>query len=209
MTFGSAVFSLASLFIGVAIWRLQLIGKRRFDVAEEALVTFSLAKDAFAYVRNPGGYSGEGQTREGSVGETDPQKRYLDSCFVPIERLNSVSDLFSTLPKIQLLSHYHFGQDAYDAFQALFNAKHKVVVAAWMRAALEKYPTEQQTPQKSDIYSSGGEDDEINSSLLSAQEKLENVCKPYLKSRSVFWPWAPITACPQMIRNFFTTKFSN
>ena len=100
MTFGSAVLLVASSFIGLAIWRFQLIGKRRFDVAEDALVTFSLAKDAFDHVRGVGGYSGEGQTRERTEGETFEQKRHRDSCHVPIERLKSYSDLFSTLRKI-------------------------------------------------------------------------------------------------------------
>ena len=208
MTFGSAVLLVASSFIGLAIWRFQLIGKRRFDVAEDALVAFSLAKDAFDYVRSIGRYSGEGQTREPTKGETDSQTRHhLDRCSVPIERLSSVSDLFSTLPKIQLLSQYHFGQDAYDAFQALFDAKNKVIVAAHTLARLERSP-EQHEQYESIIHSSGADDDEINSSLLSAQEKLENACEPYLKFSSVFRPWAPITAWPQMVCRFFTTKFS-
>ena len=208
MTFGSAVLSIATVLIGLAIWRIQLIAKRRFDVAEDALVTFSLAKDAFDHVRGVGGYSGEGQTRERTEGETFEQKRHRDSCHVPIERLKSYSDLFSTLRKIQLLSQYHFGQDAYDAFLALFDARMKVENAAHMLLKLEGH-AERHAEYERIIYSFGGEDDEIKNSLLSAQETLENVCKPHLKVRSVFWIWAPITAWPQMMRNFFTTKFSN
>ena len=168
MTFWSVVLLVVGAVVGLVIWRIQLIGKRRFEFAEEALIAFCMAKGAVNHVRSMGGYSGEGQTREGTENETEEQRRYRDQWSVPIERFESHSKLFSTLRKIQLLSRYHLGQDAYDAFEALFAARTKVIGAARSLRQFEQWPDKHREHQS--VIWSGGDDDEISNSLQCALE---------------------------------------
>ena len=189
------ILTIVSTVIGALVvlvsWRIQLIGKRRFEFAEDALIAFSEAKEALAYVRNPFGYQGEGSTRERDKYETDQQQRHRDKYFVPIERLRKVNDRFSGLEKIQLLSRYHFGQEAYKAFQVLYDARAEVIVSAEM--LMDEEPgtplSEEIKSERRNIYASGGKNDEITSRIQLAQEKLEKICAKHFKYRSVIWPF--------------------
>jgi hypothetical protein len=48
--------------IGFYVWHRQLIAKRRFDVADTALVAFGRAEAALAYARAPMTFIGEGSS---------------------------------------------------------------------------------------------------------------------------------------------------
>lgn len=185
--------------LGLAWWRLQLIGKRRFEIAEEALIAFMGAKDALAFVRNPGGHSGEGKTRKRAEHETPDVSAALDRYFVPIERLNAVSEKFAPLRKTQILCQYHLGREAGDAFESLFDSRHSVLLAAHLlaedaRRRRELSPEEREQSKEfyRDVYATGGENDRIAMRLEKAQQTLESICKPYLKFENVLWPWRGI-----------------
>jgi hypothetical protein len=53
--------------LGLNAWRRQLLGKRRFEVAEEVLLAAHKAKLSLAYVRNPAGWTA-GETEDDSRG---------------------------------------------------------------------------------------------------------------------------------------------
>ena len=57
----SALGMLVTLFLGLVGWRIQLIGKRRTELAEEALLAFAHAIDALASIRAPMSFEGEHQ----------------------------------------------------------------------------------------------------------------------------------------------------
>jgi len=195
----TGLIALVSVILGLVLWRIQLIAKRRFEVAEEALIAFNAAKDALAYVRNPGGHTGEGKTRKSSQHEEPEIAQLRDTYFVPIERLNTVAEKFSSLRKTQLLCKYHFGDEACNAFDALFRARSDVLLAAQFlaedaedalrgREGGEKEANERKSWMR-DVYSSGGDKDRIGKELEAAQTNLENICTPYLRYRAVFWPF--------------------
>ena len=191
--------TLASIVVGLILWRIQLVAKRRFEVAEEALIAFASAKDAITYVRNPFSFGGEGRTRERSEGEAEEDAQRRDRHFVPFERLNTVSDKFSGLYKTQLLCRYHFGEDAYNALGELFKARQRVRISASLlaKAADRGYVPENRMDEhlkriekwEADIWVGADEDDKISKALDDAQKILEKVCTPYLAYRTAFWPF--------------------
>lgn len=194
---------LAALFLSLlstaVIWRVQIIGKRRFEVAEEALIAFAKCKDALAHVRGALSYGGEGKSRPKEDGEKPEDAERLDRQFVPYERLNRVAESFVSLRKSQLLCLFHFGKEAYDAMDALFKARSDVHLAAMLIADeqrgqrfREATPEEEKMSREAhgDLYATGGKYDVIAIKIATAETTLEAVCGPYLKYRSAFWPEA-------------------
>jgi hypothetical protein len=185
---------LISLLAGLVFWRFQLIGRRRFEVAEEVLIAFSRGKDGIEYIRSPLGYMGEGQSRKKPDNEDPDTARIRDRYHVPRERHKAVEENFVGLRKTQLLCLYHFGKEAADALGVLFEARHKIFVAADMLQDMAA-DREDRDPETKKLYvelrreiTSGGREDRMGAQIEAAQLTLERICSPYLKARSAFWP---------------------
>ena len=104
---------------GINAWRVEFVGKRRIELAEEVLVLFYQARDAIASMRNPMGYIGEGETRKPGPNETSEQKDDLNQAFVLIERYNKHIDAFSRLHALRYRFILQFGADASKPFDDL------------------------------------------------------------------------------------------
>jgi len=176
---------LVSVMTALWWWRVQHVGKRRFEIAEEALVSFALAKDALEYIRSPGSFSGEGEKRPRQDGETEGQRNRRDAYFVPIERINKTVEKFAGLRKTQILCKHHFGQDAYDAFGVLLDVRHIVSVSAAMlieiAGELDFADKDLRREWEADIWGRKNEKDLLYTRLVEAESKLEMVCKPVLR----------------------------
>lgn len=173
---------------GLRAWRAQVVGKRKFEVAEEALVSFARASDALKFVRNIASNSNEGATREKEPDETPDETRRRNANFVPLERLNAASEQFAPLRKTQLLCRYHFGPEAAAQFDAIFSARGAIIVGARMlnilshsNEPLNSASKEIRDKSERAIWGTGGEEDEIARSIDAAMVRLENICAPYLK----------------------------
>ena len=123
LTVGLAIF-------GLYVWRLQLIAKRRFEVAEECLVASYRALNAISSVRSPFGFSGEGKTRERRPEETPEEQQRLDRAYVPIERLERYTDQFASLEKAHVLAEVFLSNDAANAVRELLVARNRIAIAA-------------------------------------------------------------------------------
>ena len=60
VTSAAAVFVAYLAYGGLNTWRAALIGKKEFDLAEEALALFYPVEDAIAAIRSALGHAGEG-----------------------------------------------------------------------------------------------------------------------------------------------------
>lgn len=56
---------------GLTAWRRQLVGKRKGEIAEQALVSFYKARDVFKWARTPAVLTGEGESRKPAEEPTD------------------------------------------------------------------------------------------------------------------------------------------
>jgi hypothetical protein len=174
---------------GLNAWRRQLLGKRRIEIAEEALVAAYKVKNAMSYIRSPGSFGGEGGTRPRVEGENEDLARVKDSYFVPLERMQKTSPDFAEFEKMRLLCQVHFGVDATKPFDEILKARHKVVVAARVLIstaddrAVQQGFREQLRGDIWESYGSGGDvvSDAIVKSVTGAVEQIEAMCRPHLK----------------------------
>ena len=60
----SVIFASLFAIYGINAWRREFVGKRRIELAKEALDLFHQARDAIGYIRNVRGFAREKEKRE-------------------------------------------------------------------------------------------------------------------------------------------------
>ena len=78
--------------------------KRLVELVEPTLADFYSAFDAIQFARFPGSFGGEGTTRVQSEGETEDERRHLNTLYIPVERMQKNIDVFSRI----FASRYRF-----------------------------------------------------------------------------------------------------
>jgi hypothetical protein len=106
--------------LGLNTWRRQLVGKRRFEVGEDLLIKAHKAKMNFGHVRNPVGFSGEGDVLGGREGSR------------ALERIQRLSGDLAELTTARILAEIHIGPKAAERIAEILDAFHEVGWAATM-----------------------------------------------------------------------------
>ena len=117
---------------GLSTWRRETIGKRRAELAEAVLADFYEAHDIIAVARSPGGFEGEGKTRQREIRETEDVSRSLDSYFRTVERLNNKAEFFAGLHARRYRFRALFGTEAAAPFEDLFRIRGEIIIDARM-----------------------------------------------------------------------------
>lgn len=165
-------------------WRRETIGKRKTEVAEQAIVAASRVQSALSYVRSPLGHSGEGKTRQKEEGENEKYSDDRDQAFVPIERLNKFKDDFSQLGSARILCGAYFGKGSMRPFDDLFKVRSEIIRSAQMmmlQVRRHKGGVGQFDQKLEDVIWWHGEDDEISKRINKAVLEIENLCAKHLK----------------------------
>ena len=191
--------TVALALLGVAFWRLQIIGQRRFAVAEECIVSFMLAKYALDYARNGASFEGEGATRTRDADESPDEQRTLDSYYTPVERLRGADQRFVDLEKPALLARHHLGDAAFEAFETLRRARHRVFVSAgtlirlhrqYARHGLATEDTQKLMRRCEDVIWNGQiADDPLTKEVEAATATLRAICDREAAITAAFWPF--------------------
>jgi hypothetical protein len=184
----------AAVCVGVGIawwglqkWRVEQVGRRQCELAEEALALAFEAQDIFDYVRSPFGFVGEGASRQRSEGESEESRKVLDQQFVPLERLNHQADYFRRVQNIRPRLQAIFGSNATAHLDEILKIRNEIVVAARMLShyaadglhdADEARRRHQQTKWKG-----MQTPDLIDDRLLECARGLEGRLEPILRSR--------------------------
>lgn len=194
----SAVGLLITLFLGLVGWRIQLIGKRRTELAEEALLAFAQAVDALANVRAPMRWSNELEALRTEKGH-DPAKRMPgEEGQVVFRRFREAQDRFSALRRIHLLCKYHFGDSAGRAFDDLHEAVKDVMVSAHMLATTQSSELSSSDDRamwrkwEHTIWAGATNPDQIQERVLAAQRDLEALLTPHLRADAALLPIAVV-----------------
>jgi hypothetical protein len=192
---------LVTLFIGLIGWRIQLIGKRRTELAEEALLVFAKAVDAMASIRVPMSLAGERHALRKELGKPEDKKLPGEAYRITLWRLDKWNDRFAELRRVQLLCRYHFGEAAHDAFEQLHNARHRVAVAAHMGADCDALPAQPETitllrEWQATIWAGVVQPDAIADAVSAAQRDLEAILKPHLRADAALLPIAALWQAP-------------
>ena len=188
----SAAVTIASIvaIYGITAWRVEFIGKRRIELAEEVLALFYQARDAIESIRSSFGYEGEGKTRKPGPNEKPEHKEALDQAYVLIERYNKHVEMFSRLHALRYRFMAQFGAEAAAPFDDLNNdlllaAKRKArlsMVPEWSlrsEAAEEKHQRE--WLENEAVYYSGEKDDLIAPRLAKIITDIECRCQPIIE----------------------------
>ena len=118
VTVGLAVF-------GLFVWHWQLVGKRKFEIAEQAVTVWRRANDGLSHVRDPFVRGSEGELVKidekitGKKRENAERHRYI------YERLKDVR-------VTQILVDLHIDHQTARAFDILFRVRHLIRVDADM-----------------------------------------------------------------------------
>jgi hypothetical protein len=168
-------------------WRNQLIGKRKFEVAEDTIVAAYKALDALKWIRNPGVWSGEKIDRPTQQFETDDQKRLRDTFFVPIQRIKDTSEDFAQLGKMRYLCQAHFGDEASSAIDEFFKIRDEVSISANTLIEHVGEPSSNEDNKKFyanlrwDIWGTGNDKDKLKPRIEAALQKLSDICTKHLR----------------------------
>ena len=123
VTVGLAVF-------GLFVWHWQLVGKRKFEIAEQAVTVWRRANDGLSHVRDPFVRGSEGELVKidekitGKKRENAERHRYI------YERLNNITDAFKDVRVTQILVDLHIDHQTARAFDILFRVRHLIRVDA-------------------------------------------------------------------------------
>jgi hypothetical protein len=188
----SPIVTVLLAIFGVFVWRLQLVAKRRFELAEEALVNTHAVVYALEAIRSPFSWNTEGRTRKQGENETPDQKEKLDQAFVPFERMNAYADRFSALAKSSLLMEAHFEKAVADNMRVLLAARGRIGNAANMIRMLSDQQMSGATTKTyhqmhAILYATGKRDpdhamldDVMTEEIHSARDAIAAELKPYL-----------------------------
>ena len=169
---------------GFNTWRAQMAGKRKFELAEDALTAFYEFEGVIKFVRSPWTKSNEGKDRPEREGESEGVARIRDSYFAPMQRLSNREELFARIRTLRLKFRTYFGEEAEDAFQTAHTIPNEIMIAVHMLIdsvddpeILTSDPMYQEW--KSTIWQHNNED-EIQQRINDAIELIETLCKPIL-----------------------------
>ncbi len=165
---------------GLSAWRRQLLGKRKFEAAEEILlITYKLQR-GLHFVRNPLVLD-----REGAPDAPDHD-------FAPLNRMNMMRDDLAAFSRARLVARVFFGPSAVAPFDAILSVYNDVALAAgFLLVALREPLPEDERERKEEIdrraewkltvWGRGRADrDALVERVDAAVNQIEGLCRPAL-----------------------------
>jgi hypothetical protein len=177
--------------LGLSTWRHELIGRRKIEVAEEALGAFLKVWNAIDAARSPHGHAGEGASRPGRDKEPDgPARDQKDVFYVPIERLQRHKETFKELEMITPKAIIYFGDGVLGPIKEIND-----VLINLDRSATNLLETfdnrsnnlnrDREKWRRTIIHT--GKGDEISAQLAKALSRMEEILRPYVQFPSDRW----------------------
>jgi len=172
---------------GLEKWRDETIGKRKAELAEQALMAFYEARDALAWVRAPVGFGGEGESRTPSDGETKTQQKKRNTYFIPIERLTHEKELFARLQSLRYAFAAQFGEAASEPFKAITSVQNEIRTSASVLIGIvydddnDRAFAKSAEPLLNTIgWGAVARPDDVDRKIEKAVKDIEVVCRPVL-----------------------------
>lgn len=192
VTASAACFGAYLGYRGLEKWRVETIGKRKAELAEQALTAFYEARDVFVWVRSRGMFGGEGSSRTPAAGESATQQEKRNTYFIPIERLTHQKELFAKLQTLRYAFAAQFDEAATEPFKAILGVHGDIQSAASVLIQITQGDDlsgsfEHSAPPLLDILGWGmaGRPDDIDRKIEKAVQDIEKLCRPVLSGTSV------------------------
>lgn len=129
MSYLAPLLTVVLFICGVVVWRLQLVAKRRFEVAEQALTAFYRAADGLSGIRHPFMWGGEIASATAPEGLSEAEERRIRLYNAYVARNEAASSAFAELRAAQILAEIHIGPAAREFMNVLVRARHEVAAA--------------------------------------------------------------------------------
>ncbi len=189
----SIVIASCTAIYGISSWRREAKGRKILDLSEKTLALFYEAKDNIRSIRNPGGFIGEGSTREKASEETAEETKILNKAYAVVERYNKMSPKFNELFSLKYPFMAVFGKKNGKYFDDLRNIINEIFIASNMlyihyrvpgdrnfktKEEEQKFLKEFQEQQKlRKVIWDVSDDDEINKRINNIIAEIEKVCE--------------------------------
>jgi len=190
--------------LGLFFWRVQLVGKRRAELAEEALLAFAQAADAISFLRSPIRWANELSAFREEQEASTTHKIVGEEFRIVFYRYKQGKENFIRLRRIQLLCRYHFSGNAEAAFGELRAIIEDVLHAAHMGASTQESELKSEDDRamwrewRNTIWQGLSKPDKIAERVKSAQASLEKELSAHLRRDAAFLPimlsWQTIRA---------------
>lgn len=176
---------------GVGSWRRDLTAGRRATVAEETLTMFYRGRDILTWVRAPGSYADEGNTRTSDSTEDRETRGVLNAYYVPIERLHREAEFWSRFDSARYPFMAVFGGDAASPFEKIRSIRSQILGSSiWLirtkkRLAnkIESADLRTKIEEREDqIWWSGNEIDTMKEKIDKLVSEIEEICRPEIKA---------------------------
>lgn len=193
-----ATVTLALFFIGLRVWRRQLVAKRRFEVAEQAIAATIGAIEGISHIRQRMLWAGELAAVEVPTDVTGQDAQQLQQRGVYFARARLTEAAFAELRVAQILADIHINSEVVEAMDAIFKARQEVLAAAstlhdrgmeeeGLATDQRKELREMKVKLRRAIRESRGHDgkpeatDTIAARLDAAKATIETACRPFLR----------------------------
>jgi|SRR5579871_2813644 len=185
VTAATAIWGVLIARAGLKTWHVETIGKRKTELAEQALIDVYQARDVFRWVRARAIFGGEGESRQASTVEDEKTKSRRNTYFVPIERLRREKELFARLQSQRYAFAAYFGDQGAKPFDDLRSVHVKISTAASVLIDLVQEDDGRPTPDEIVLRNELGwgprpRPDEIDKTIESAVAAIERICRPIL-----------------------------
>lgn len=180
-TAGAACFGAYIGWRGLMRWRVETIGKRKAELAEEVLADFYEASEIIKSSREVGGGS---STRYIAPDETENETRELNAILMPEQRLEMKQEFFAQLKARQYRFVAVFGTEAGKPYDELFEIRKKINIATHMLngTVSQSNRNEEQNKQwRSIIFRQVDGPDDIDQNLDRVIENIEKFCRPAIQ----------------------------
>lgn len=121
---------------GLDAWRREHAGKRRIELAEDALALFYEAQEALLHVRNPASFGYENQDLVRGDQETDAEYHARKQASIVFTRFATYSELFNRLYAMRFRFMAQIGKEQAQPFSELRTIANEIQIAAQMLARL-------------------------------------------------------------------------
>lgn len=198
MTYLAPLLTIVLFACGVIVWRLQLVAKRRFEVAEQALTAFHRASDGLSRLRGMMIWAGELASVEVPQNLSKDDELRVRRYNVYASRAEVAAPAFAELRTAQVLADIHLGKVASRAMDVLFHCRQEVFAAidelhggppqstAGLEGAALKEYTEFRASMRRVVNErrladgTPRDDDKLSKEIDAARAELEAACRPFL-----------------------------
>lgn len=188
---GAAFFASIAALKGVNTWKREFQGKKKIELAEEALTSFYQVRDAIRRIRNPFSDSEEGKSKIPESLQGELSGKNVPHIYKVLERFEKEEHIFNKISAMRYRFMAIFGNDSEVPFEDIRKIINDIFSAAQMYGmhgelirgvSDEKRINELDEKHLKDAKTiwNMGKNDLIEPRVNKAIEKLEAICRPII-----------------------------